>query len=239
MSELFNQNSYFFSSNSDYKLFNELSLFTGPNSDENFESTQKNKLGKKRRKHTKENSDNIKRKVNVHYFIFLVDLINLIIEDILGDEYEPEKMRFLYFNYSFKKDVANPRLNNFKNLNAHKSNTIASFLIDDNNITHKGKKNHNLNAYNNIKNKNDKLINILDKPCFEFFSLFYEKKFEINLNVNGLNKIINLSKIKCFYEDVLKLKYMNDNNYISKMDKVINKYFIKKDVNLFVIRHNE
>lgn len=228
MSELFYQDLYFYSSNSDYKLFNELNAFTGANSDENIESEEKKQLGKKKGKHTKDHTDNIKRKVNVHYFIFLVDLINLIIKETFGDEYEPENMRFLYFTYYFKKDVANARLNNFKNLNEKKTNTIASFLIDDNNIAHKGKINHNLNVYNSIKDKN--VLNILDKPCFEFFSLFYTKKLEFNLDVYGLNKIIGLSKIKCFYDDVLKFNYMNDKNYISKMEKVIKKYFIKKDV---------
>lgn len=196
-------------------------------------------MEKKKRKHTKYHTDNIKRKVNVQYFIFLVDLINLIIEETLGKEYEPENMRFLYFIYYFKKDVANARLNNFKNINENKTNTIASFLINDNNIAHKGKKNHNLNVYNSIKDKYDKLINILDKPCFEFFSLFYTKQLEFNLNVYGLNKIIDLSKIKCFYDDVLKFNYMNDKNYISKMEKVIKKYFIKKDVIFNVKKHYE
>lgn len=230
MSESNNQFFNYFSSDNDYLLFNELNIFTGENSDFNIELDENRFLEKKRRKHTKEHSDNIKRKVNVQYFIFLVDLLNLIIEETFGEEYDAQKMRFFHFNYLFKKDVANQRLKSFKNLDENKDNTIASFLIDDKNISHKGEKNHNENVYNNIKNKNDKLGNILDKPCFEFFSLFYTKRLEFNLNIYDINKIIGLSKLKCFYDDVLKCKYTNDKNYISKMENVIKKYFMKKDV---------
>ena len=44
--------------------------------------------------------------------------------------------------------------------------------------------------------------------------------------------------MNCFYEDVLKKNYPNDEKYITNMESVINKHFLKKEVKFVVKKAN-
>ena len=186
-------------------------------------------LIKKKRTHTKYNTDNIKRKLQVKYFNFLIEFINLIIKKTFGDEYIEDKMKFCDFNYQFKKNVTNNYINYLK------QNSIISFLIKDKNIINKDKgfKNYNSSVYNLIINKNPNFKDILHKNCFDFFPIFYKKSIEFLFD----QRIINLSEINCFYEDIIKNNNSNDKKYITNMENVINKYFLKKDIKFVVQKH--
>lgn len=224
LSELFSQisniDNIFEEDSSLYNLHNN----TGPHSDNsNSQNTQKRK-----RIHTKYHADNIKRKINVKYFNFLVEIINYIIKENLREDYNEEKMKFCEFNYEFKKNVNKQFIDNLK------QNSIISFLIKDKNIINKGLKNFNSSVYNSIIKKNSNFNNILDKHCFDFFPIFYYKIEEYEFD----NQIINLSKMNCFYEDVLKKKNSNDEKYITNMESVINKHFLKKEVKFVVKKAN-
>jgi len=184
---------------------------------------------KKKRTHTKYHADNIKRKVNVKYFNFLLEFINFITKKSFGDEYIEDKMKFYDFNYKFKKNVTKDYFDNLK------QNSIISFLSKDSNTINKGKiiKNHNACVYNIIISKNPNFKNILNKNCFDFFPIFYNKSNEFLFD----QRIINLSEMNCFYEDVLKNNNSNDERYITIMENVINKYFLKKEIK-FVVQKN-
>ena len=192
-----------------------------------------NVLQRKRRRHTNLDCDNIKRKVMVKSLNFSVELINKIVKDLLDKDYEIETMKLVEFNYDFKKDIT------YKKFEALKNKSIISFLINDDNISTKNQyfKNHNSLAYSLIISKNCILEKIFEKSFFEFFSVFYEKKIELDLKNFGINKIIDLSNIKSFYEDTLKKKYFNKKEYLLKMEKVINNNFLihKRQIN-FVIK---
>ena len=173
---------------------------TDPQSDNSAHFIQKKRI------HTKYHTDNIKRKLNVKYFNFLIEFINRIIKETLGDEYIEDKMKFCDFNYKFKKNVTS---NNFNHL---KENSIISFLINDKNIINKNK---------GIKNYNSSVYNLIN-----FFPIFYNKSIEFLFD----QRIINLSEMNCFYEDVLKNNNSNDKKYITNMENVINKYFLRKEI---------
>ena len=153
----------------------------------------------------------------------------MIIKQTLKDEYDSQKMEIFEFNNDFKKKHSK------KQFELLRTNSIYSFLCDENNITSRTKNisNHNKDAFSLIINKNESLKNIFDKPCFEFFSIFYYKtlKFDICINL-----VIDLSNLRCFYEDVLKKKYIGDEQYFTKMEKSIKKNFLK---NYFVIKKSK
>ena len=188
----------------------------------------------KKRKHTKNDSDNIKRKIMVKFLTFLVQLINLIVKDTLQEKYD-DNMSFLPFKYEFKKNITSNQLNMLK------KQSILHFLTDGKNISNKKNnidfKNHNYSAYNLIINQNELYMRLFENSCFEYFSLFYKKSDELNLNQYGINQIIDLSKINCFYEDILK-EYSNDEEYISRIEKKVKKHFLKKQINFEVKKGN-
>ena len=183
-----------------------------------------NRLQKKRKrqKHSKSASDNIKKKILVHFLNFVVILINLIIRETLEKEYDSETMEFFEFNSKFKKQSSK------KQIELLKTHSISTFLNEDENISDKKSPNHNQNAFKLIIRKNCKLKNILDISCFEFFSCFYYKNSQIDLNQYGISKVIDLSNLRCFYEDKIKNNYLGDDKYITKMEKIIKKFFFKK-----------
>ena len=178
---------------------------------------------KKRQPHSKLDDDNIKDKILRKFLNFIVIFINLIIKQTLKDEYDSQKMEIFEFNNEFKKKHSK------KQFELLRTNSIYSFLYDENNITSRTKNisNHNIN-------KNESLKNIFDKPCFEFFSIFYYKT--LKFDISCINLIIDLSNLRCFYEDVLKKKYIGDEQYFTKMEKSIKKNFLK---NYFVIKKSK
>ena len=188
----------------------------------------------KKRKHTKNDSDNIKRKIMVKFLTFLVQLINLIVKDTLQEKYD-DNMSFLPFKYEFKKNITSNQLNMLK------KQSILHFLTDGKNISNKKNNidfnNHNYTAFNLIINQNELYMRLFENSCFEYFSLFYKKSDELNLNQYGINQIIDLSKINCFYEDILK-EYSNDEEYISRIEKKVKKHFLKKQINFEVKKGN-
>ena len=176
---------------------------------------------RKRQKHSKEASDNIKKKILVHFLNFVVILINLIIRETLEDEYDSETMEFFEFNSKFKKQSSK------KQFELLKTCSISNFLNKDENISDKKAPKHNQNAFNLIIEKNCKLKNIFDISCFEFFSYFYYKSSQIDLSQYGICKVIDLRNLRCFYEDKVKNNYLCDDKYITKMEKIIKKFFFK------------
>jgi len=108
-------------------------------------------------------------------------------------------------------------------------------LTNDEYITYKSsdKSNSNSNVYNLIISKNSKITKILDEPCVKFFEIFY-KKTELDLTEYEINKKINLNDAKYFSEYLIK-NFPNEDEYISKIEKVIKNYFIKEKKNYSIL----
>ena len=150
----------------------------------------------------------------------------MIVKETLKDDYDCRTMEIFEFNDGFK------RKSSKKHIELLKSNSIYIFLCEDKNINTRNITNHNKNAFNLIIKKNGNIKNIFDKSCFEFFNIFYYKRNKFDISIFSINNIIDLSNLTCFYEDVIKNKYMGDENYLSKLEKSINKNFLK---NYFVV----
>ena len=178
-------------------------------------------LPKKRNRQRRLDTDNIKSKILRHFLNFIVILINLIVKETLKDDYDFRTMEIFEFNDVFK------RKSSKKHIELLKSNNIYIFLCEDKNINTRNITNHNKNAFNLIIKKNGNLKNIFDKNCFEFFNIFYYKRNKFDISIFDINYIIDLSNLTCFYEDVIKNQYMGDENYLSKLEKSIKKYFLK------------
>ena len=181
-------------------------------------------LQKKRKRNRKLDDDTIKGKILRNFLNFIVILINLIVKETLKDDYDWRTMEIFEFNDGFK------RKSTKKDIELLKSNSIYIFLCEDKNIKARNT-NHNKNAFNLIIKKNGNLKNIFDKSCFDFFNIFYYKRNKFDISIFDINNIVDLSNLTCFYEDVIKNQYM-DENYLSKFEKSINKNFLK---NYFVV----
>ena len=178
------------------------------------EKKSRKKSGRKRTRdngnsnkiHSKNDYDNIIRKIQVHYHNFLVSFFNEILK------YFGINQKFLKIDYEFKKDV---KLKNVENL---KTKEIGEILRQ--NISPKYRE-----KYNNDKEINNKLYlevikydnirKILSEKYINIFKNFYYKN-KRDLNDYGLN--IQLSNNVKTYQDLLE-KYSKESDY---REKIIN-----------------
>ena len=185
-------------------------------------------IHKKRKRHDKFASDNIKRKILNHYFIFLTNLINKIISFIFINEKNKQKIHFLTIRYDFRNVKFNKEI--FNSLRREK--TIKDVFLNYPNNKNINSKKRNEDVMNYITNKNNNVINnILGNLCFEFINIYYNNERKINLSKYGLNETIILPKIKLF-QDLLNANLSNDKKenqiYRENMEKCIQKYYIRK-----------
>jgi 23S rRNA maturation mini-RNase III len=191
---------------------------------------RKNRVNNKRPKHDKFSRDNIKRKIQVDYLKFLVNLINKIIDEIVYEGHNTNNIKFFPINYEFAKKV---NKNSFDSL---KNTTIGDIFKDNVSPRFKKYKNLNKDVYNIIikQNQNQIIKNILDKKYLEFFKSYYLHEEKINLFKYGLNQNIILSDNMGFYKDLIeKNKTSNiieDVKYRDKMKRCIIKDFFCKPI---------
>ena len=179
-----------------------------------------NKIGRKRKNeteiivdtgHNKYQTDNILRKLQVHFISFIIKFINLVVL-VLG--YRDE---FCNINYSFKTNV------NKSNIEKLKISNIGYIL--NQNISTKYQKDAESNKviYEKLKN-NPILCNIFSYNYKDFFKdFYYNKESSLNLNKFGLN--INLKhkygkEIK-MYND-LKEENNKDPLYTKRLEECVN-----------------
>lgn len=154
---------------------------------------QANENGGKKPTHDKNSTDNLKRKIQVHYMSFIIDSINDIIKQ-LG--YEEE---FLNLDYNYKKNVSNTF---FLGLKKKKISDIISNNISEKYSTKDTETNINLHK----KLKNDKrLKKIFDENYLLFFkNIYFNFDDKINFIKYGLDKDIILSRKVERYKDLIK-----------------------------------
>ena len=182
---------------------------------------KKNKIGRKRKNeteictgHNKYCSDNIIRKIQIHFISFIIKFINLVLLE-LG--YIDE---FCNINYRFKEKV------NKRNIAKLKRSNIGYILCQK--ISPKYKKNEDKNKIIYEKLKNIPVLrNIFSYNYTDFFKDFYYNK-ENNLNLNKFGLNINLKhkygdSIK-MYND-LKEENNKDPEYIKRLEECVNIFY--------------
>ena len=174
--------------------------------------------------HNKFSTDNLLRKIQVHYLSFIISFLNEILEQLNF------KQKFFKLDYVFKKNV------NMKFVESLKQKNLGEIIC--NKISSKYKKdneNANIKIYEEIKN-NEVLNNILSENYLKFFKkIYYKNNRNINLKEYGLDKDILLSKKVKLFEDLFKGNNASDNDkeYQNKINEcAIQNYcqvqFIKK-----------
>ena len=165
--------------------------------------------------HDKNTSDNLLRKIQVHYLSFIV----LFLNEILG--FLNLKKQFLRLNYQFKMNVKKEFFNSLK------VKTIGDIICNQISNKYKCEQNYNENIYKKTKG-NVVLKNLYSENYLLFFKKIYIKSEKIiNLREYGLNKKIILSdKVKMF-KDLIKNK---DNIYKEKIINSVNHHFLNNSL---------
>ena len=179
------------------------------------------KRGRKRKKinkfkiHDKNSSDNLLRKIQVHYISFIISFINEILKNL------NYKQRFLKLDYKFKRNVKKEFVESLKTKNI---GDIICNEISDKYVKNKNNKNINITIYNQVKN-DEILKKIFSENYLVLFRKYYYKNTNvINLSEYGKNIIIFLSnKVKTINDlikenesDSMKENKNNINNFIKK-----------------------
>jgi hypothetical protein len=176
--------------------------------------------------HDKFGTDNLLRKIQVHYLSFIVQYANAILNKLEYDEF------FVKLDYKLKKTVNKNYISFLKGL------TIGEILRWD--ISPKFKNiepDYNRNIYDKVV-KNPIIKNIFSEKYISLFKdIYFENKRMINLTKYGLNDNIKLpeKKVKMFKELLEKIEEKEDankkNEYINKLKNCINKIFLSTQDN--------
>ena len=167
--------------------------------------------------HDKNSSDNLKRKIHVHFLSFIVSYLNEILKNL------NYKQRFLQLDYGFKKNINNEY---FKYI---KKQSIGDIIC--NRISYKyklEKKYYNKIIYEQIK-ENEILNKIFSQSYLNLFkNIYYKSNNIISLKEYGLNKNIFLStKVKMYKDLLYNIKDLDINKeHIKKINECIGRYFL-------------
>lgn len=182
--------------------------------------------GKKRRKgnkddlnkksknpHDKYSSDNLLRKIQVHYLSFIISFLN----DIL--KHSNYRHEFLNLDYEFKKKVKKEFVESLK------SKSIGEIIC--NKVSDKYRKydeNTNADIYKILQN--DEVLNkILSENYTQLFrKIYFYSNRMVNLKEYGINKDIILSKKVKMFQDLFK-RFDEDKEYQKKLNECANKNF--------------
>ena len=163
--------------------------------------------------HNKYCSDNILRKIKVHFISFIIKFINLVLLEMGFED------KFCNVNYTFK-------TNSNKRSIAKLKNSYIGYILNQK-ISPKYKMDEESNKVLYEKYKNIHVLhNIFCYRTKDFFEEFYYNKESLfNLNKFGLN--INLKdkyreKLKTYND--LKDKNINDTEYITRLDTCVSNF---------------
>ena len=211
--------------NEDNPINNDDIYFVDNSEDTKKEKTKKLlKRGKKRKDneknltfHDRNRTDNLLRKIQVHYLSFIVSYLNDILKNL------NYKKKFLKLNYKFKSNI------NKNFVDSLKKKTIGDIISTEISVKYKNKdKNVNKALYEKIKD-NDVLNKIFEDNYLKLFrQVYYKSRKKINLKEYGLNKEIILSKNVKMVDDLL--KNINDLDENKKIKESIIKNFLPDSI---------
>ena len=171
--------------------------------------------------HDKFASDNLIRKIQVHYISFIISFFNFILKVL---NYE---QRFLKLNYEFKKNVNRHFFESLKEKN------LSEIICNEISNKYKNKNSkENINIYEQIKN--DKVLkNLFNENYLIFFKdVYYKSQKKINLNKYGLEKEIILSEKEKMFKDLINENINNDINnsqYIENMNICVSQNYLPEN----------
>ena len=166
--------------------------------------------------HDKNSSDNLKRKIHVHFLSFIVSYLNEILKNL------NYKQRFLQLDYYFKKNINNERLKYIK------KQSIGDIIRKPISYKYKQNKYYNEIIYEQIK-ENEILNKIFSQSYLNLFkNIYYKSNNIISLKEYGLNKNIFLStKVKMYKDLLYNIKDLDINKeHIKKINECIGRYFL-------------
>jgi hypothetical protein len=166
--------------------------------------------------HDKNSSDNLKRKIHVHFLSFIVSYLNEILKNL------NYKQRFLQLDYYFKKNIKNERLKYIK------KQSIGDIIRNRISYKYKQNKYYNVIIYEQIK-ENEILNKIFSQSYLNLFkNIYYKSNNIISLKEYGLNKYIFLStKVKMYKDLLYNIKDLDNNKqHIKKINECIGRYFL-------------
>ena len=172
---------------------------------------RKNQIKKGEKKHDKYSSDNILRKINVHFSNFLISFINEVLHNCNINE------KFNKINHEDKRKISKKYFYKMKN------KTIRKLLILQNDRKFNDY-NKNKKLYDKIFENNDnKILNrILNKRYIDIFKeLYYNNNNKKNLIYEGME--LNLSQT---FENFLEEKGANKEiKYKNRIIEVVQKFY--------------
>ena len=199
-------------------------------------ANKKIELNKKRKSpHNRLSSDNLLRKIQVHYFGFLISFLNFLLA-----YFNYKQHKFLKLDYSIKKNInkdinkRKSKIGNEKIINSFDNDTVEKIISQ--NISKKYKhygKNQNELICEAVK-ENETLYNILKDNHLNIFKKFYFTKCKIiNLKEYGLDKCIKLPNNIKTHKDLLKQNEAFGDEYKKSINECILKNFFPKAKFLF------
>jgi hypothetical protein len=176
---------------------------------------------KNKKTHDKSSTDNLLRKIQVHYMSFIISFINAILKELGYNQ------RFLKINYEFKKNVNKDFFESLKDKNL--SYIIKNEISDKYKTT---KKNMNYIIYEEIKN-NQILNNILEANYLDIFKNYYYKSVNnINLAQYKIEKEINLPNNVKMYKNFIKKIFKEDKEYARNLNICVSQNYLSG--NMFI-----
>ena len=161
--------------------------------------------------HNKYKSDNLTRKLQVHYISFIFALVNIFLKVLYYHE------KFYKLDYSYKKNVNKTHIDELKSL------TIGELLCKEISSKYlKEKENNNIKLYKKVKDV-PIIKELLSCKYLDLFHLYMKKDNLISFG----NITINLTHYKIkMYKDLVN-KNINDPIYLEKLEEYKEKYFAK------------
>lgn len=171
--------------------------------------------------HDKFASDNLIRKIQVHFISFIISFFNSILKTL---DYEE---RFLKLNYEFKKNV------NRQFFESLKGKKLSDIICNEISNKYKNKdSNENKKIYEKIKDKKV-LKNLFDENYLIFFKdVYYKSQKRISLYKYGLQKEIILSEKEKMFKDLINENINNDINnsqYIENMNICVSQNYLPEN----------
>ena len=154
----------------------------------------KKSLNQKEQKHSRLDPCNIRKKLIISYFSFIIQFVNCIIELIFYDDDNIEQ-------YKLKK-IVHPQKINIQFINELRNKTIKEIISEE--ISKKyyyGENNENEIKCNIIEEKSEVLKIILNKKFMDFFDIFYKSSKKVNLKNYGIQIPLFLNSNVDLYKD--------------------------------------
>jgi hypothetical protein len=191
---------------------------------------------KRKAPHNRLSSDNLLRKIQVHYFTFLISFLNFLLK------YFNYEHKFLKLDYSIKKNInkdANKRKSkigdeNKKIINSFDDDTVEKIISQNISKQYKRYEKNQNQLICEVVKENKTLYNILKENHINIFKKFYFTSCKlINLREYGLDQCIKLPNDVKTHIDLLKQNEAFGEEYKKRINECIVKNFFPKAKFLF------